>query len=91
MNFKRLQKLSLLSSKENSYLQKERTIVSDIRIQQNKVLQNNLKQLDFIASFEMNLDRNKVNNYSLDFLQEFEKIKYFAQKNTIQSIMNCKS
>ena len=52
------------------------------------LLNKSLKHLEFIAEFEMYLDQKTLKNFSVEFLQEFEKIKIEAQlsalKNTTQ-------
>ena len=83
--------LSLSYSKKLSNPPKDKSKIPEVKIPHCKVLRNNLQQLELITRFELCLDKKKADMYSLNFLQEFAEIKYFAQKNTIQSIEYCKS
>tara|TARA_R110002049_G_scaffold260127_1_gene435970 strand:- start:1085 stop:1417 length:333 start_codon:yes stop_codon:yes gene_type:complete len=47
------------------------------------LLQQNLRQLEFINEFEMYLDEKSLKNFSIEFLQEFEQIKIEAQLSTL--------
>lgn len=55
-------------------------------IQHRKILQDNLKQLEFISCFEMYLDKKNEDSYPLNFLQELASIRHSAQINIIESI-----
>jgi hypothetical protein len=77
-------------SKRNSFLSKRNKTTNDYKLQQMVILQQNLKLLNIVLSFELKLNHNKLENYSLSFLQEFEKIKFKVQENTIQSIQQIK-
>ena len=91
MNSKDFSIISPLYSNKYSYPEKGRFNLLGIKNYHYKLLQHNLKQLEIILSFEMNLDNNNLDKYSLSFLQEFEKIKHIAQINTIESIHYCRS
>lgn len=49
------------------------------------LLNKNLRQLEFIFEFEMYLEEKTLKNLSLEFLQEFEKIKTEAQLSTLKT------
>ncbi|WP_407556582.1 hypothetical protein [Winogradskyella sp. 4-2091] len=49
------------------------------------LLNKSLRQLEFISEFEMYLEENTLKNYSLEFLQEFSKIKMEAQLSTLKT------
>ena len=49
------------------------------------VLNKSLKNLEFISKFEMYLEVKNYNNFSPEFLQEFEKIKTEAQLTTLKT------
>jgi hypothetical protein len=47
------------------------------------VLNKSLAHLEFISQFEMYLEDKNHKNFSIEFLQEFEKIKIEAQLNIL--------
>lgn len=49
------------------------------------LLNKSLKQLEFISEFEMYLEEKTLKNFSLEFLQEFNKIKIEAQLSTLKT------
>ena len=49
-----------------------------------KTLHYCLKQLEFLSGFEAHLQTN--NNYSIEFLQSLDNIKYQAQLKAINAI-----
>ena len=49
------------------------------------LLNRNLRQLEFISEFEMYLEEKALKNCSLEFLQEFSKIKIEAQLSTLKT------
>lgn len=48
-------------------------------------LNKSLRHLEFISTFEMYLENKNHKNFSVEFLQEFEKIKHEAQLTTLKS------
>ena len=57
------------------------------------ILNKSLKHLEFISQFEMYLDEKHYKNFSIEFLQEFKKIKQEAQLTTLKTTnkLNCQS
>ncbi|AUC74367.1 hypothetical protein CW732_01205 [Olleya sp. Bg11-27] len=63
----------------------------DLKLKSCRVLHSSLKQLEFISFLEVHLSKKDLNEYSLNFLLELDKIKRHAKNNTIKSIAYCKS
>lgn len=51
----------------------------------NITLNKNLKHLEFISQFEMYLEERNYKNFSIEFLQAFEKMKYNVQLTTLKA------
>ncbi|WP_340154391.1 hypothetical protein [uncultured Winogradskyella sp.] len=49
------------------------------------LLNKSLRQLEFISEFEMYLEEKTLENCSLEFLQEFSRIKIEAQLSTLKT------
>lgn len=49
------------------------------------LLNKNLRQLEFIAEFELYLEDKTLESCSLEFLQEFNQIKLEAQLSTLKT------
>ncbi|WP_299120340.1 hypothetical protein [uncultured Winogradskyella sp.] len=49
------------------------------------LLNKSLRHLEFIAEFEMYLERKTSKNFSAEFLQEFEQIKIEAQLTALKT------
>ncbi|WP_282030447.1 hypothetical protein [Winogradskyella eximia] len=60
-------------------------VTNSIANNKKMLLQKNLRQLEFINEFEMYLDEKSLNNFSIEFLQEFEQIKIEAQLSTLKA------
>lgn len=52
----------------------------------NQTLNKNLKHLEFLNYLEYHFNEKELNQFPIDFLQSFQKIKAQAQKNTINSL-----
>lgn len=48
-------------------------------------LNKNLKHLEFISQFEMYLEERNYKNFSIEFLQAFEKMKHNVQLTTLKA------
>lgn len=59
-------------------------VTNSIANNKKMLLQKSLRQLEFINEFEMYLDEKSLNNFSIEFLQEFEQIKIEAQLSTLK-------
>ncbi|MUU78706.1 hypothetical protein [Winogradskyella endarachnes] len=66
---------------KNRISELENTAIDNKRLLLNK----NLKQLEFISEFEMYLEDKTLEKCSLEFLQEFNKIKLEAQLSTLKA------
>ena len=60
-------------------------VIGSIESNKKMLLQKSLRQLEFINEFEMYLDEKSLNNFSIEFLQEFEQIKIEAQLSTLKA------
>ncbi|MEF3077825.1 hypothetical protein [Winogradskyella poriferorum] len=49
------------------------------------VLNKSLRHLEFISQFEMYLEDKNYKSFSIEFLQEFEKLKIEAQLTTLKT------
>ncbi|MFK7833630.1 MAG: hypothetical protein AB8B52_10160 [Winogradskyella sp.] len=72
--------------KPKSQLNQNTHIITD-SVEDNKhvLLKKSLRHLEFIAEFEMYLEQKKLKNFSVEFLQEFEKIKIEAQLSALKT------
>lgn len=66
--------------------EKTKTLVSEIDEDSSIIFDKKLKHLDFISQFEMYLDGKNCNSFSVEFLQEFEKIKLETQRTTLEMV-----
>ncbi|WP_405575286.1 hypothetical protein [Winogradskyella sp. Asnod2-B02-A] len=73
---------SKLTLVETDHSQK---VTNSISNNNKMLLQKNLRQLEFINEFEMYLEEKTLNNFSIEFLQEFEQIKIEAQLSTLKA------
>lgn len=73
---------SKLTLVETDHSQK---VTNSISNNKKMLLQKNLRQLEFINEFEMYLEEKTLNNFSIEFLQEFEQIKIEAQLSTLKA------
>ena len=82
MKFTRPPVVGLSYSNKSNGPQKENSNVYDIEIKPCIILDNNLKLLELVNRFELCIDMNKLDKYSLNFLQELEKNKiYYSEKD----------
>jgi hypothetical protein len=70
---------------------KPKTITYEVEDNNHVILNKTLRHLEFISQFEMYLEEKHYKNFSIEFLQEFEKIKHEAQITTIKTTnkLNC--
>ncbi len=66
--------------------EKAKTLVSEIDEDSSIIFDKKLKHLDFISQFEMYLDGKNSSSFSVEFLQEFEKIKLETQRTTLEMV-----
>lgn len=64
---------------------KPKTITNEVEDNNHVILNKSLKHLEFISQFEMYLEEKHYKNFSIEFLQEFEKIKREAQLTTLKT------
>ena len=60
-------------------------LINSITNNKKMLLQKNLRQLEFINEFEMYLEEKTLKNMSIEFLQEFERLKIEAQLSTLKA------
>ncbi|NRD21854.1 hypothetical protein HNV10_01285 [Winogradskyella litoriviva] len=89
-NFKSCLILSQRKAKKHSHIETKDNLNSK-NLKNNAVdnklvlLNKSLRQLEFISEFEMYLEEKTLKNFSLEFLQEFNKIKIEAQLSTLKT------
>ena len=81
-NERRTLKNTQLETKENLSSQNLKNNAVDNKL---VLLNKSLRQLEFISEFEMYLEEKTLKNCSLEFLQEFSRIKIEAQLSTLKT------
>lgn len=78
----------LTAKKQTSYtaISSNEEPLKDMDMSTSILLNKSLKHLEFISNFEIYLERATHKNFSIEFLQEFEKIKSHAQKITLKTV-----
>lgn len=64
---------------------RSKTMTNKVEDNNYAILNKSLKHLEFISQFEMYLEEKHYKNFSIEFLQEFEKIKREAQLTTLKT------
>lgn len=62
-----------------------KAITNKVEDNNHVILNKSLKNLEFISQFEMYLEEKNYKNFSIEFLQEFQKIKREAQLATLKT------
>ena len=60
------------------------TITDNIEIKDQMILNKSLQHLDFISNFERYLEDKNYKNFSIEFLQELDRVKVEAQLSTLK-------
>lgn len=86
---RRYLKKNQLETEDNLSSQKIKNNADDDRL---ILLNKSLKRLEFISKFEIYLEKKALENCTLEFLQEFSRIKIEAQLSTLKTtnMLNCK-